>query len=129
MEKKNFITLVLGTIGGLLFALGMCMCLLPEWDMFNTGLVFGAIGLIVLLITVIVYRKMSGKAPIKVNAKVLGKVLYGTLSALVLGAGMAMIMAFEMMLQGILVGIVGIVMLLFLIPMCVGLKDSKNVLK
>lgn len=126
MEKKNFITLVLGTIGGLLFALGMCMCLLAEWNMFDMGLVFGAMGFVILLATVIVYRKMSGKAPIKVNAKVLGKVLYGTLSALVLGAGMAMIMAFEMMLQGIIVGIVGIVMLLFLIPMCVGLKDSKK---
>ena len=127
MEKKNFITLVLGTVGGLLFALGMCMCLLPEWNMFNTGVICAAIGLVILLITVIVYRKMSGKAPIKVNAKVLGKVLYGTLSALVLGAGMAMIMALEgMMIQGIIVGVVGIVMLLFLIPMCVGLKDSKK---
>jgi len=127
MEKKNFITLVLGTVGGLLFALGMCMCLLPEWNMFQTGVVCAAIGLVILLITVIAYRKMSGKAPIKVNAKVLGKVLYGTLSALVLGAGMAMVLAVEgMMITGIIVGIVGIVMLLFLIPMCIGLKDSKK---
>ena len=127
MEKKNFITLVLGTVGGLLFALGMCMCLLPEWNMFNTGVICAAIGLVILLITVIVYRKMSGKAPIKVNAKVLGKVLYGTLSALVLGAGMALVLVVEgMMMVGIIVGIVGIVMLLFLIPMCVGLKDSKK---
>ena len=127
MEKKNFITLVLGTVGGLFFALGMCMCLLPEWNMFNTGVVCAAIGLVVLIVTVIVYRKMSGKAPIKVNAKVLGKVLYGVLSSLVLGAGMAMVLAVEgMMMTGIIVGMVGIVMLLFLIPMCVGLKDSKK---
>jgi len=127
MEKKNFITLVLGTVGGLLFALGMCMCLLPEWNMFNTGVICAAIGLVILLITVIAYRKMSGKAPIKVNVKVLGKVLYGTLSALVLGVGMALVLAVEgMMMVGIFVGIVGIVMLLFLIPMCVGLKDSKK---
>jgi hypothetical protein len=127
MEKKNFITLVLGTVGGLLFALGMCMCLLPEWNMFQAGVVCAAIGLVILLITVIAYRKMSGKAPIKVNIKVIGKVLYGVFSALVLGAGMSMIMAFEgMMIPGIIVGIVGIVMLLFLIPMCVGLKDSKK---
>ncbi|MBQ2706183.1 MAG: hypothetical protein IJF60_05125 [Agathobacter sp.] len=127
MEKKNFITLVLGTVGGLLFSLGMCMCLLPEWNMFNTGLVLGAIGFVIILVTIIVYRKMSGKAPIKVNAKVLGKVLYGTLSALVLGAGMALVLVVEgMMMVGIIVGIVGIVMLLFLIPMCVGLKDSKK---
>ncbi|MBQ8518640.1 MAG: hypothetical protein IJ455_03410 [Agathobacter sp.] len=127
MEKKNFITLVLGVVGGLFFSLGMCMCLLPEWNMFNTGVICAAIGLVVLLITVLVYRKMSGAAPIKVNAKVVGKVAYGVLSSLVLGAGMAMIMAFEgMMMIGIIVGVVGIVMLLFLIPMCVGLKDSKK---
>lgn len=125
MEKKNFIALVLGTIGGLCFALGMCMCLLPEWNMFTPGVVCTAIGIVIIAVTIIIYRKMSGKAPIKVNAKVVGKVAYGVVSALVLGVGMSMVLVFEgMMMLGIIVGIVGIVMLLFLIPMCVGLKDS-----
>ena len=61
MEKKNFITLVFGVIGGLLFSLGMCM-----------------------------------------------------------------IMVYNMMFYGIIVGAVGILLLLFLIPMCLGLKDSKK---
>lgn len=127
MEKKNFVTLVLGVVGGLLFGLGMCMCLLPEWNMFKEGVVCAAIGLVILLITLIVYRKLSGAAPIKVNAKIVGKVIYGVISSLVLGAGMALILAFEgKMVIGIILGIVGIVMLLFLIPMCVGLKDSKK---
>ena len=127
MEKKNFITLVLGTVGGLIFALGMCMCLLPEWNMFNPGVACTGIGLVVIIATIITYRKMSGKAPIKVNAKVVGKVAYGVLSSLVLGAGMSMALVLEgMMLLGIVVGIVGIVMLLFLIPMCLGFKDSNN---
>ena len=94
MEKKNFITLLLGSVGGFLFAIGMCMCLLPEWNMFDTGIKCGGIGLVILLITLIVYRKMSGKAPIKISLKVLGKVLYGVLSSLVLGAGMSMVLAF-----------------------------------
>ena len=34
MLKKNFVTLVLSTIGGILFAMGMCMCMLPEWNAF-----------------------------------------------------------------------------------------------
>ena len=127
MEKKNFITLVLGTVGGLLFALGMCMCLLPEWNMFEIGVGCTAVGLIVIIATIIVYRKMSGAAPIKLNWKVVGKVVYGVVSALVLGVGMSLVLVFEgMMIQGILVGIAGIVMLLFLIPMCIGLKDSKK---
>lgn len=127
MEKKNFIALVLGTVGGLLFALGMCMCLLPEWNMFEIGVGCTAVGLVVIIATILVYRKMSGAAPIKLNWKVVGKVFYGTLSALVLGAGMTLILAFEgMMIPGILIGIAGIVMLLFLIPMCLGFKDSKK---
>jgi len=127
MEKKNFITLVLGTVGGLLFALGMCMCLLPEWNMFKIGVGCTAIGLVIIIATIIAYRKMSGAAPIKVNWKVVGKVLYGTVSACVLGTGMALVLEVKgMMIPGIIIGIIGIVMLLFLIPMCVGLKDSKK---
>lgn len=127
MEKKNFITLVLGVVGGLLFSLGMCMALVTEWAMFNEGVVVGAIGAVVLLITWMVYRKMSGKAPVKLNFKVVAKAIYGTIAALVFGTGMGMVLAMEgMMLYGIIVGIVGIVLLLFLIPMCIGLKDSKK---
>lgn len=37
MKKKNFVTLILSTIGGILFALGMCMCLIPEWGTFTPG--------------------------------------------------------------------------------------------
>ena len=127
MEKKNFITLVLGIVSGLVFALGMCMCLLPEWNMFHLGVGCTAVGLFAIIATVIAYRKMSGAAPIKVNMKVVGKVAYGVVSSLVLGLGMAMVMAFEgMMIAGMVVGVAGIVMLLFLIPMCVGLKDKQH---
>ena len=127
MEKKNFITLVMCVIGGMLFSLGMCMCLLPEWGMFSQGVVVTAVGAIVLLITWLVYRKMAGKKPVKVNVKLVGKVAYGIFAALVFGLGMCMVMVFDgMMLPGIIVGIVGIVLLLCLIPMCVGLKDSKK---
>lgn len=127
MEKKNFVTLVMAVIGGMFFSLGMCMCLLPEWGAFDEGVVCGVIGAVVLLITWLVYRKLSGKKAAKMNIKLVGKVLYGIFAAIVLGIGMSMIMAFEgLMIPGIIVGIVGIVLLLFLIPMCVGLKDSKK---
>jgi hypothetical protein len=127
MEKKNFITLVLGTVGGLFFSLGLCMCLLPEWNLFKVGVACTAIGLVVIIATIIVYRRMSGAAPIKLNWKIVGKVAYGVFASLVMGTGMALVLAFEgMLLLGIAIGIVGIVLLLFLIPMCVGLKDSKK---
>ena len=121
MKKSAFVNLIIGTIGGLLFALGMCMCLLPEWNAFNIGVVCTAIGGVSLLVQSIVAWLRSGRK-IKINWKIAGKVLYGVFAALVLGVGMCLIMVWNKMLLGILVGIVGIVLLLMLIPMFLGLK-------
>lgn len=126
MEKKNFITLVLGVIGGLFFALGMCMLLLAEWNMRNEGIVLGIIGTVLLIITWAVYRKLSGKTPRKINGKAVAKTIYGIFATLVFGAGMCLIMVYEMMIYGIIVGVLGMLLLLLLIPMCIGLKDSEK---
>ncbi len=121
MKKSTFVNLLIGTVGGLLFALGMCMCLLPEWNAFNVGVVCTAVGGVILLALGVAAWIRSGRK-IRVNWKIAGKVLYGIFAALVLGVGMCMIMVWNMMLPGILVGVVGIVLLLMLIPMCIGLK-------
>ena len=121
MKKKDFVTLIMSTVGGILFALGMCMALLPEWGMFNQGIVCGIVGLAVLLATVLIWRKMEGKAPIKLNAKTVGAVVVGVLGALLLGVGMCLSMVFGKMLLGIVIGLVGIVVLLMLIPLTKGI--------
>ena len=56
MKKSTFVAMILGTIGGILFALGMCMARIPEWNAFRPGVVMGPIGAVVLLIMVIVWR-------------------------------------------------------------------------
>ena len=122
MQKKNFVSLILGTIGGILFAIGMCMCLLPEWGAFTQGVVIAVIGAVVLLILLLVRRKMEGKPAIHLSGKAVGSVLLGVIGALVLGVGMCMVMIWSMMIPGILVGIVGIILLLCLIPLVKGLK-------
>jgi len=122
MKKNQFIALLAGTIGGLLFSMGMCMCLLPEWNAFTEGVIAAAAGGVILLVLAVVSYIRSGKTRKPINWKVVGKVVYGSIAALVLGAGMCLIMVWNMMLLGILVGMAGIVMLLCLIPMCVGLK-------
>ena len=123
MTKKNFMFLVLTVVGSLLFALGMCMCLLPEWNAFTPGVVVTALGALVLLAIALVRWIMAGKPVAKVNWNKVGKIAYCVVAVLVLGAGMAMIMAFEgLMIPGIIVGIVGIVLLLGLIPVFKGLK-------
>lgn len=77
MKKSTFVAMILGTIGGILFALGMCVALIPEWNAFKQGVVMGVIGAVVLLIMVLVWRKMENKNPIKVSAKTIGTVLWG----------------------------------------------------
>ena len=122
MSKKNFVSLILGTIGGILFALGMCMSMLPEWGAFTQGIIVGCIGAVILLALVLIRRKMEGKPVIvKLSAKTVGTVILGVVGALVLGAGMCMVMIWEMMIPGILVGIVGLVLLLCLIPLVKGI--------
>ncbi|MBR6735293.1 MAG: hypothetical protein IKL92_00285 [Oscillospiraceae bacterium] len=124
MSKKNFVTLILTTIGGIMFGIGMCMCLLPEWNAFNEGIVVGLIGTAVLLAMVLIRRKMEGKSnTIKLNSKTIGAIIIGALGTLAFGVGMCLIMVWNEMLWGIIVGIVGIVLLLCLIPMFMGLKD------
>ncbi len=121
MKKSNFIALILGTIGVVFFALGMCMALLPEWGMFNQGIVCGVVGLVVLLITAMVWRKMEGKEPIRISGKTVGSIVVGVLGALLFGVGMCLSMVFGRMILGIVIGLVGIVVLLMLIPLTKGI--------
>lgn len=122
MKKSNFAALILGTISGVCFALGMCMALLPEWGMRTQGAVCGAIGIVLGIITLLIWRKMEGKAPIKISGKTAGTILLGVAGALLLGVGMCLSMVFGKMLLGIVVGIIGIVVLLMLIPLTKGIQ-------
>lgn len=123
MTKKNFITLLLSTVGGILFALGMCMAMIPEWNAFTQGVVVGGAGLVVLIAMILVRRKMEGKSiMVRLTAKTIGTILLSVAGAAALGIGMCLIMVWNSMVPGIVLGIVGIVLLLCLIPMVKGLK-------
>lgn len=122
MKKKDFVTLILSTMGGILFALGMCMALLPQWGAMAQGVVIGIIGAVILLAMIPVRRKMDGKPAIAFNGKAIGTALLGVFGAIVLGVGMCMTVIWGMMVPGIVVGIIGIVALLCLIPVTKGLQ-------
>lgn len=122
MKKNQFIVLLVGVVAGLIFALGMCMCLLPEWNAFTPGVVLTAIGGIVLVIMGIVALVRNSKDRQPVNWKFVFKVAFGVVAVLVLGVGMCMVMIWNLLLLGIVVGIVGVVMILCLIPMFLGFK-------
>jgi len=122
MKKSSFVALILGTIGGFLASIGMCMCLIPEWDAFKPGVIMGCIGAVVLLVMVAVWRRMTRKDPVRMSGKTFGAIIIGTLGALLLGVGMCLAMMWSSIVLGIVIGLVGIVLLLVLIPLVKGLK-------
>ena len=122
MKKSSFVAMMLGTVSGVLFSLGMCMALLPEWNAFKQGIVFGSVGIVLGLITLIVWRKMENKAPIKLNGRMILITAFGILGALILGVGMCFCLVWEKFVIGTIIGLAGILLLLMLIPMTKGLK-------
>ena len=122
MKKSSFIALIMGTVSGVLFSLGMGMALLPEWNAFTEGIIFGGIGLILGIVTFIAWCKMECKKLPKTNGKNIMRIIYGIFSALVLGVGMCLCLVWEQIIWGTLVGLLGIIMLIALIPIIKGIK-------
>ena len=123
MKKSSFVAMVLGTTGAVLFALGMCMAIIPEWNAFRPGIIFGCVGLLLALITLIVWRRMEHKEPIRISGKTVLTVMIGVAGALGLGIGMCFSMVWGKMVMGVVIGLAGIVVLLCLIPLTKGIKD------
>ena len=123
MKKSTLVAMILGTVGGVFFALGMCMALLPEWGMFNQGIACGVIGLVILLVDLLIWRRMEGKAPIHVTPKAVGTVVVGVLGALLLGVGHVPVpWCLGIWCWVLRVGIAGIIVLLLLIPLAKGIR-------
>ena len=123
MKKSSFVTMMLGTVSIVLFALGMCMALIPEWQAFMPGVIFGCVGLLLGFVTLIVWRKMEHKKPIHVNGKTVLTVLVGVVGALALGIGMCFTMVWDKLILGVVIGLAGIIVLLCLVPLTKGIKD------
>lgn len=114
---------MLGTVSIVLFALGICMALISEWNAFMPGVILGGAGLLIGLITLIVWRKMEHKQPIHITKKAILTFIISVAGALVLGVGMCFSMVGGKMVIGIVIGLVGIVVLLCLIPLTKGIKS------
>lgn len=123
MKKSSFVALLLGTVSGVLFALGMCMALIEEWNSFQPGVVFGCAGVVLGLVTVMVWRRMEHRQPVHISAKSILSAVVGVVGALALGVGMCFCMVWDHMVLGIGIGLAGIVILLFLIPLTKGIQN------
>ena len=122
MKKSSYVALVMGTVSGVMFSLSMCMALVEKWAMLKQGVIVGGAGLILALVTLLIWRKMEHKAPIRVSGKVVVRVLLGVAAALTLGIGLSLCLVLENYILGTVIGLVGIVLLLGFIPLVKGLK-------
>ncbi len=131
MKKETLLEIVLGTIGGLIFAVGMCMCLIPEWDLFNAGVVVAVVGFIVLLCIIPVYRKNHlRKAHGPINLGIVFAWVIGVVGALIMGFGMSRTLLENTsgsdMLIGIVIGVVGLLVCVLDYPIYSYLKHNKE---
>ena len=131
MKEETLLEIILGTIGGLVFAIGMCMGLIPEWDMLKEGIVVGTIGFIILLCIIPVYRKDHPKTKVKkqIDWGIVATWIIGVIGALVMGYGMSKVMVGEAtkqdMIIGIITGIIGLIICVLNYPIYSYIKGDK----
>lgn len=132
MKKETLQEIILGTVGGLIFAIGMCMCLIPEWNLLKLGIIVGIIGFIILLCIIPIYRK---EHPKKANDKPVDKGLIltwtvGIIGALIMGFGMSKIMVGNQktadIIIGMITGVVGLLICVLNYPVYSYLKSIKD---
>lgn len=128
MKKDTLIQIVLGTVGGVIFAFGMCMWLIPEWDLFWPGVVASAIGILILMPIYPIYRKNHPRKPIHVEKSTLVAILSGTAGCLLLGIGMSLALTQTgkmFLLLGMGIGVLGIIVLALAYPMFLYFSQKK----
>ena len=131
MKKETLLEIILGTIGGLVFAIGMCMCLLPEWDLFTQGVITTIIGFIILLCIIPIYRKEHPRkthGPIKWD--IVLTLIVGIVGSLIMGFGMSKILVENPektdMIIGLVVGVLGLLICVLNYPIYSYLKSNKK---
>ena len=132
MKKETLLEIILGTIGGLIFAIGMCMCLIPEWNMFKAGVIVAIIGFIILLCIIPVYRKSHPKKQNNkpVNWEIVATWTIGVVGSLIMGLGMSKIMVGNAstsdMVVGLITGVVGLIICVLNYPIYAYIKSNKD---
>lgn len=130
MKKETLLEIILGTIGGLVFAIGMCMCLLPEWNLFKVGVGFGIVGFLILLGIIPVYRKSHPrKKHGPINWGIVLTWTVGVVGALIMGFGMSKIMVGDAsqtdMIIGLVTGVVGLITCVLNYPIYSYIRSDK----
>ena len=132
MKKDTLLQIILGTIGGLTFAIGMTMGLMKEWDLLVPGIVVGIIGFIILLSIIPIYKKNHPRKQERnaTNVGLITAIVIAIIGALIMGFGMSEVMVGSPsqteLITGIIVGVVGLIICVLDFPIYSYLKSNKN---
>lgn len=131
MKKETLLEIILGTIGGLVFAIGMCMCLIPEWNMFKVGVIVAIIGFIILLCIIPVYKSSHPKKThTPTNWGIVLTWIVGLVGALIMGFGMSKIMVGNAtqvdFIVGLIAGVIGLLICVLNYPIYAYYIKSKE---
>ena len=133
MKKETLIEVILGTVGGLIFAVGMCMCLIPEWNLFVAGVVVTIIGAIIMLTILPIHRQAHPKRKKDskpVDVKLVVTWCVGVIGALVMGFGMSKVLADEPstadLIIGIITGVIGLFACVLNYPIYSYIKNKED---
>lgn len=131
MKKETLLQIILGTVGGLIFAIGMCMCLIPEWNLFKAGVVTAIIGFLILLCIIPIYRKNHPRKPHgPINWGLVATWTVGVVGSLIMGFGMSKIMVGNAgqadMIVGLVTGVVGLLICVLNYPIYAYIKGNKE---
>ena len=131
MKKETLLEIILGTIGGLIFAIGMCMCLIPEWNLLKTGVIISILGFIILLFIIPIYRKNHPKkerGPI--NWGIVFTWIIGIIGSLIMGFGMSKVMietpSSTDIIIGLITGVIGLIICVLNYPIYSYINSNKN---
>lgn len=130
MSKNSLLMIVIGTIGGLVFSLGMCLCLINEWNLLRTGIIVAVVGGLILLLLIPVYRKdHPRKEKLKISFSTILPWIAGIAGALVMGYGMSRVMVenptTNSLVMGLILGIVGLIVCVLNYPVYAFLSAKK----
>lgn len=131
MKKETLLEIILGTVGGLTFAIGMCLCLIAEWNMIIQGIIISIIGFTILLTIIPVYKNANPSKEHKaIDWKIVLTWIIGLTGALILGYGMSKVMREDVksldMIIGIITGIIGLIVCVLNYPIYAYIKSNKN---
>lgn len=126
MKKEILIKIIIGTIGCLMLAIGMCMCLISEWKLLHTGILMTIVELLLLISISPILQTRKHKNKKDINWKVFLVYYVGVIGTLVFGFGMSKVVSPNDLLKGILISVTGLIICILNYPIFSYLTNKKK---